>query len=341
MSGSNSSSTVFGLKTVGFQFYSIHASFFCVESLIIMIINPLAVYLIATNKVLNRSSTNVLIVSACIADSMYGISVLFYESTLLPAIKGFTGQYISLGNRISYAFATQSMMGSLLTTMYIAIERGIATYRPLNYRQWVTPRRAACAVAATWLYLFVVVPPLAVVQFFLLPEDRKQSLADEIKDVFPPLVFRCYISLHLYIPLAVSIVAYIGISRAVYKQTRSMRVFNGSKNKEEKAQKQSLKVTKMSMLLLGLLLITWTPFAITNILIPFPDSVLERDKFRHQKMASSSSVLLVSAYSFINIIVYTYNHKDFRTVIAAKMAKYSGRVFTVTNEIDTTSTVAA
>ncbi|ELT94623.1 hypothetical protein CAPTEDRAFT_207467 [Capitella teleta] len=308
------SESAFALGILGFNFYLTIAVFAVLECALILVLNPLAIYTIARHRVLRRSPTNVFIISACVADIVYAVSLLFYESTLFEGLKGKTGLSVGLSNRLGYTFSTLSMTGSTLTTVFIAIERSIATFRPLKYRTWVTPRRAVITTAVTWVYLLTAFPAVSMSTFFSLPVDEKENLASNIREVFKPKKAFVYLSMHVYISLVVSIACYSCVSFAMFKHIKKKAILTGN-SRDQRFEKKSLKVTKMSMVLLSALLLSWAPFAIFNLLIKHPDYVTQPQKFKVHRGVAHSSVLLLSANSYLNIIIYAFNHSDFRRII--------------------------
>jgi hypothetical protein len=329
-------SASYALQIVGFKFCVSIAVFACLECAVAIVVNPLAVYIIAKHAILMRSPTNIFIISASISDIMYAIALLLYEATIFEGLEDRTGVPVGLSNRLAYAFTSLSMIGSMITTMFIAIERTIATYRPFKYKKWVTPKRAVMIISATWLYLLAVIPGLVIKAFVDSPYEKKRVLAGNIQEAYPGNSFRFYVSMHIYVSLVVSIVAYSCISRAVFKQTRNTALMTG-KSKDERLQRQSLKVTKMSMGLLSMLLLCWAPFAITNMIVKYPDYETEPDRYKLHRAIAHSTVLCFSAYSYLNIIVYAANHADFKRVIRGMLGMPSNRVGDDTTETHTSN----
>ncbi|ELU07776.1 hypothetical protein CAPTEDRAFT_193146 [Capitella teleta] len=334
---SGNESAAYALQIVGFKFYVSMAVPIILECVIILVVNPFACFVIIKNPVLRRSPTNIFIISTCVSDVMYSISLILYESSVFEGLENHTGIAVGLCNRIAYVFTTLSMMGSMLTTMFIAIERSIATYRPLKYRQWVTPKRAVVVISITWVYLLTVVPGFAIDAYLSLDATEKRILASNAQEAYPPKVFRFYISMHIYLSLLVSIIAYTCISYAIFKQVKNKALMTG-KSKDARYHRQSLRVTKMSMLLLGLLLLTWAPFAVTNMIIKFPDYHTERQKFKIHRSIAHSTVTLLSAYSYLNIIVYCANHSDFKRIIQETLGIKSNRIFSMSDQTESGST---
>lgn len=324
---------------VGHNFYYAVCAIFCLEILAIFIVNPLAIFMIATSKKLHRSATNVFIASACIADSLYAASLVIFEAGFLASFNKPPSIGRGLCIRLAAMTGTMSMMGSLLTTQFIAIERAVATFRPLEYKNWITPKRAFITVFLTWGYLMVVVPTIVAEYYMTFNDYDKKILKILVQDIFPPGVFDYFIALHLYVPLLLSIIAYSSISVAIYKQGKRAAVLisdvgsSHNKTKAERAKQQSLKVTKMSMALLGLMLLTWSPYAITNMFIPPVDYRVHPDNFRILSMSSTLSIAFTSLYSFLNIILYAWNHRDYRTVFKQMFMRNSNKVAKIQDSV--------
>lgn len=306
------------LEIVGFTVYYVAAGILIAETLAIMVINSPAIYVIVTNEVLCQCGTNIFIASMCVADILYGSSMVIYQGCFLSDFDKSPSSSRALCARCSLMMASISMIGSLLTTQHIAVERAIATFRPLQYKRWVTSKRAVVIVCLTWTYLCLMVPALVVHYYMGLDDEEKKIVVRDIHGIFSHTVYRYYIPWHLYAPACVSIVVYCSISVAIYKQSRRTAVLvsdiNSSLNtaKAERAKQKSLKVTKMSMALLGLMLLTWSPYTISNMLLSKVDYRTHPEEFRNVTIMTRISLLLISLYSLMNIILYAWNQADYK-----------------------------
>ncbi|ELT91691.1 hypothetical protein CAPTEDRAFT_185892 [Capitella teleta] len=263
---------------------------FC--SLLTIMVNPFTITAVMTMK---RRAINTFIISLCGADFITGMSTfllkvneLFVKASESAAVVSWTA--ISL---TSISFFT-----SMSSAFLIGLDRALAILRPNEYRTGATFNRGLKATLLVWfLNVSLIIVPLAVKVAYLegplpLALIPSQMFEKEFVDyVTAPLVGIWMIG---------NIVLYIVIMIAFAKVSK--------KTNSTSAEKRTRRLTKMSLIVLGALIVGNLPVTImVSVPIPSEPAAMRRFKVTHDIF-----LIIMLIPTFVNNFIYAWNQPDFR-----------------------------
>ena len=268
-----------------------------VLSVITIVVNPFTIVAITQMK---KKATNVFIFSLCGADFVTGISAFLvkFPDFLMMTTPVSNMDFLSIVSWISVGLGTASFLVSMASACLIGFDRAIATLKPLQYTSWVTYGRGLLITVLAWAAIFAIIfVPLPVTISQLkgpLPYARSPGQLYDRKYVqyfTSPLAGLFMIgNIMLY---AVIAIVFTKVSRKVTTSTSELK---------------TRRFTRLSLIIVGLLLLGNLPISLLSAFPPRPDpKILERHGIIHNFL-----FIPMLIPTFTNNFIYAWRQPDFR-----------------------------
>lgn len=210
--------------------------------------------------------------------------------------------------------------GAILTTAFAAVDRYNVISNPLNPKR-LTNTTAALTILFIWAYstFFSVLPLLKIYNRFTYEGYLTSCTVDYLEEGNRNYVI-VYWVFAWCIPVAVIVSSYWGIVKAVGHSERTLRRMEDSTSAvkdAKKGQREEIAIAKTAATLIGLWLVSWTPYAVVALIGAFgrPDLI-------HPSW-SMIPALTAKTAATIDPFVYSLSHPKFKKEFAALFCKRS------------------
>ncbi|XP_059173772.1 adenosine receptor A3-like [Physella acuta] len=255
------------------------------------------------------NSNNILLLSLSVADLLMGIYCLpLYMLSYIDSTKAmlFSKQSTCL------IFLTSPVLtagASLLSLLFITLDRYLAIMWPMKYRQFITVERTMKGTIIMW----VLIIALTLVPFF-----GWHNYNYDIRNVY----LRCYFyqTLPKYYVLMIVLaggapvlfvctILYSQILVVVWSQVKAFEKQGIGKNDEQSIKlRNRIKTVKMTSMLMLMFIIMWLPFIVISPVTYF--NVSKRDV----EIIRCVSLILSFGNSLLNAPIYAIFREDYREV---------------------------
>lgn len=214
----------------------------------------------------------------------------------------------------------QGFLSEVSLTMIagMSIERYIAVFYPLQIRRWLTNRRLLLAIMCSWVFLFAIKMFLFFNRYIQTEydEDLYACLLDSSNGNLVILIITYTV---IEVP-AFFTISYLSVRVIVHiwRRGRSRDRHRGNvmvSARRNPQWQQTVTVLKVIIIITLTFYLTWIPFIILRILYTSDEDTADQTKRQNdipQWVEFISYWLLISS-SFINVFVYFFVHKKFRT----------------------------
>ena len=262
-----------------------------------------------------RSVTNMFIVSLAIADVTVAVLVMPF-SLIYIVVKGW-----SFGWVFCYFWVSCDVMcctASILHLCVISLDRYLAITQPLSYKTKMSRLRASLLIACIWL-CGCVVSFIPIYSGWFANTDNFSLYIDSPEcGLFVNRIYAVVSSCtSFYLPLIVMILAYYKIYKIARKQAseiQKLEVYardtgqdtDGGIERRSRKVARDRKAVKTLGTLMGLFIISWLPFFLMYLIMPFCNGC-------HLPPAVEFSITWLGYLnSLINPCVYAFLNRDFR-----------------------------
>ena len=262
-----------------------------------------------------RTTTNMFIVSLAVADITVALLVMPFSIVDNVAL-----QHWIFGWVFCYFWISCDVMcctASILHLCVISLDRYIAIQRPLKYKKIMSRTRAALLIVAVWLCSgFISFVPIYLGWF--ADSDVTLYKSSPRCGLFVNKIYAVISSMtSFYVPLVVMTYAYYKIFRIARAQAidikrlqisargANQRPDDGFQGKLRRVARNT-KAVKTLGTLMGLFIISWLPFFLMYLILPFCDACVLAPR------VESFITWLGYVNSLINPCVYALLNKDFR-----------------------------
>lgn len=240
-----------------------------------------------------RTTTNMFIGSLAFSDLSLGLITLplyalFYFEKSMIGMK-----YLCL---FKYSSVLFSLSSSLVNLVVIAVDRYIAVLHPLQYRIWMTRKRAKLIIGSVWTYHVIIcaIPSLG----WNLYDKHGKRICDFFTILPKPYsMFTCPIT--ILVGLIISLILYIQIFKVAQRATNKKKKRNHQFSKDTKS-------AKVMGLILFFFFIFWIPF-----MIAAASKYMNYDP-NLSNIIKNFTLLLAMSNSAINPVIYCWLRIDFR-----------------------------
>jgi hypothetical protein len=219
--------------------------------------------------------------------------------------------------------------GSLLSLLGVAIERYIKIIHPFLYNRWISKEKALSIITALWIYPIILSLPFFKWNICKADGNLKCYRIVQAQDL------QLYIDLGSMGGCTCAVVfLYAKVFYIAWPQQKLIRSMEMEVSQEHVPEgiitKEETKI-KMMGLVIGILLISWTPFFIISVveraMNPFYMSpVLHPDTGRVVlHIFWELSFLLLYSNSFMNSVIYDLNSHEFRSAFRKILHLSSGQ----------------
>ncbi|KAL4240207.1 Melanopsin [Mactra antiquata] len=274
--------------------------------------NSLVIWIFSREKPL-RTSSNMFIINLAISDLTFSIVNGFPLLTL----SAFSKKWIFGQAACEFYGLIGGIFGlmSINTMATIAIDRYFAIARPLHVAKFMTRRRAFLMIAVVWLWSFASSLPPIFGWGRYIPEGFQTSCTFDYltrTDNNRSYIFFMYI-FGFAVPLAIIFVSYGLIVKAVRDHEKEMKKtakkLNAEMRSNQDKKKMEIKVAKISVCILFLYLLSWTPYATVALIGQFGDAMFVTPFW------SEIPVMFAKASAMHNPLVYALSHPKFRAAV--------------------------
>ncbi|KAK2153914.1 hypothetical protein LSH36_281g02001 [Paralvinella palmiformis] len=291
------------VRANGVYFYSRYVVYFT-ETIIIVLANLLTLIAVKRSMKLRNVPANTFILSLACADAMIGVlspatlmtAITYDKHVWISSVCLFRGPYYAM-------FST-----SLHTLLAIAIDRYIAVVHPLTYRMRMTINIARNICICIWLVQLTLWETLTCYYGSRISVGNGRPGVSQ--DIFPGKIVAFLTQIEILIPILGNIILYI----VIYMKLRKRAVFPVSNiNNVEtlnvnQASAKTKVFTKMMALVVGYLILAWSPY---YIIIPLYKMNDPGTPTWYVYTLDFVSILLYTN-SFMNPIIYSWQYRDFR-----------------------------
>ncbi|XP_030417003.1 adenosine receptor A1 isoform X2 [Gopherus evgoodei] len=318
------------------QFVSaFQAAYITIEVLIALVSVPgniLVIWAVKKNQAL-QDATFSFIVSLAVADVAVGTLVipLAVVINIGPRMEFYTCLMVACPVLI----LTES---SILALLAIAVDRYLRVKIPLRYKNVVTPRRAAAAIACCWIVSLLV----GLTPIFGWNNLNKMRRTQEANASHKAFVIRCqfenvismeymvYFNFFVWVlpPLLLMLIIYLEVFNLIRKQLDKKVSSNSSD--PQKYYGKELKIAKSLALVLFLFALSWLPLHTLNCITLFCPSC------QTPSILTYIAIFLTHGNSAMNPIVYAFRIQKFRTTFLQIWHQYICCETDNTNNLDNT-----
>ena len=275
---------------------------------ILLIIGGNALTLLAVNRTKKSRviPTNTFIVSLALSDGLVGVFLPFI------IVLNFAGD-----ERV-WAVSTCALRGpyfasfsvSLATLLAIAVDRYVAVVHPLYYKSHMTVRIARITVFVVWFLELLVIMPLTC--YYGMKDEVAHLRPEAAQDIFPKELYFGLLQTIILLPIVGNVILYTLIYVDLIRRRRSLWPYPEGQNAESSSMAQPSKktkvFTKMMALVLGYLILAWSPY---YVLVPI-HNVKDPSTPEWYIYMYDVSVILFYSNSFMNPIIYSWKSRDFK-----------------------------
>ena len=274
-----------------------------------------------------RSVTNFFVVSLAVADLTVAILVMPY-SLLFEVF----GEW-RLGWVFCYFWISCDVTcctASILHLCIISLDRYLAITQPLTYKSRMSKRRAIAMICGVWICSVAISFVPIYLGWFADHEVVELYVDSPQCGLFVNKIYAVISSAtSFYIPLIVMLFAYVKIFRIAQSQAKEIKKLENAlqhsghplnhklSNRSKKLNRDS-KAIKTLGTLMGLFCVSWLPFFLMYLIVPFCSPVCQVPP-----MWVALITWLGYANSFFNPCVYAFLNRDFR--LAFKKILLCGR----------------
>lgn len=162
-------------------------------------------------------------------------------------------------------------------------------------------------IITAWVYIVLVFSGLAV-HFYSTTRQLTMMITHE---AFSPIIYDTYLRTQGMAVIVITGILYAKISLRLMRQP-GPRV--GVLSLTNKVSGEARQVTRMTVMIILLMCVTWTPASVVSF-VPRFDPLHEQRKFRIMDVVSSATLLFASSSSYLNVVVYGWCNKDFRVAL--------------------------
>ncbi|XP_029966729.1 trace amine-associated receptor 1-like [Salarias fasciatus] len=254
-----------------------------------------------------HTPTNYLILSLAVADLLVGIIVLPFSTVLSVTL---CWDVTGLLCKVRGFFDMLLCTSSILNLCFISIDRYFVVCQPLTYRTKMNTRVTGIMILVSW-----AVPAVLSIGIALRDRNRQQSAASNMKcDIYQNTQSTLAGAIFaFYLPAVIILSIYLKILMVAHRQARSIQIMTKSGAAVSKMER---KATKTLAVVVGVFLMSWTPFflsitchSLTNYSLPGP--VLETLKW----FGWSNSMLNPLVYG----LFYSWFRRAFKMIISGKV----------------------
>ncbi|KAK2153911.1 hypothetical protein LSH36_281g02007 [Paralvinella palmiformis] len=291
------------MRSNSVYFYGRYVVYFS-EAIVIVLANLLTLIAVKRTMKLRKVPANTFILSLACADAMIGVispaavmtTITYDKHVWISSVCLFRGPYYAM-------FST-----SLVTLLAIAIDRYMAVVHPLTYRMRMTVNIARNICICIWLVQLTLWETLTC--YFGSQVSVGNGRPGAAYDIFPGKTFAFLTQIEILIPLLGNVILYI----VIYMKLRKRAVFPVSNiNNVEtlnvnQASAKTKVFTKMMALVVGYLILAWSPYYIITPLYKMNDPGTPT---WYVYMFDFATILFYTN-SFMNPIIYSWQYRDFK-----------------------------
>ncbi|XP_048575771.1 rhodopsin, GQ-coupled-like [Nematostella vectensis] len=272
--------------------------------------NALVIYVFITNRQLCSSLSNKLILSLAVADLTTAAFPMLYQLITVADVSLIQhgGPLCSVGGVASYSF----FFVSVITLVMLSVERFLALGFPLKYSSIVSRRVKAFIIWYPWLHSLVFA--VLCLAWFGIKYDP-HGFDCGLRWRTRPFYFTfSVVFIHIALPL--TLLTALNICTLCLVRRQHQRIANTCKTAgvnntmaNEKRALAEAKLTRVSMIIIFVFLICWSPYVVTRALA-----------FINVKLSSavmSAGAWVVHSSSFVNPIIYSSLRSDIRQAMRA------------------------
>uniref|UniRef100_A0A8D3CE02 G-protein coupled receptors family 1 profile domain-containing protein n=1 Tax=Scophthalmus maximus TaxID=52904 RepID=A0A8D3CE02_SCOMX len=272
-------------------------------SVLIMCGNLLVIISIVYFKQLH-TPTNYLILSLAVADLLVGVLVLPFSIILIVSTCWYLQDLLC---SVKFSFDMLLCSCSILNLCCISVDRFYAVCQPLRYRIKINVRVVGLMILVTWTVSAII----GIVVTFWAPKQGQNSRRCDVFQTKSSTIVGAFFA--FYIPAIVIVTIYLKILMVAQKQERS--ILNTSKSGAT-VSKMEKKATKTLALVMGVFLMSWTPFFLCVTIHPLIDYTIPSHVIQTFKwLGWSNSMLNPCVYAFF----YSWFRSAFRMIITGKI----------------------
>lgn len=216
------------------------------------------------------------------------VGYVIYSSTF-HCLLWFAASWISAG-------------GSLVSLLFISIDRYIAIVWPVRYKTCITVKSTIVIMTLIWLYILIV----ATIPIFDL-QNYEENISSAKRcnyfAVIPKYYSFFYTFISIYLCLTVPLILHVLISFRVYKQIIIVnRDFDTLKKDYTRALEEDVSTVIMTVTLSLLFLLLWFPYLITvsfNYFVDFHEKQLENMQDITQVFYFSNAMLNAPLFALV------------------------------------------
>ena len=291
------------MRSNSVYFYGRYVVYFS-EAIVIVLANLLTLIVVKRTIRLRKVPANTFILSLACADAMIGI---LSPATLMTAITN--DKYVWISAVCVFRGPYYAMFStSLITLLAIAIDRYMAVVHPLTYRMRMTIHIARNICICIWLVELTLWETLTCYYGSRISVGNGRSGAAH--DIFPGKSFAFLTQIEILMPILGNVILYIVIYMKLRKRA-VVPVSNITSMESLNVSQPSAKTkvfTKMMALVVGYLILAWSPY---YIIIPLCQMNDPGTPTWYVYMFDFVSVLLYTN-SFMNPVIYSWQNRDFR-----------------------------
>ncbi|XP_073246269.1 allatostatin-A receptor-like [Porites lutea] len=263
--------------------------------------NSLVCFVVLKNKSM-RTTMNFLLVNLAVSDMIVGFFSIFRFLLNNPfeSLHG-TAAHVMCTLLTGGNLMWTGLLASVLFLVLIAVERYHAVLHPLHHQSGFVVTKLKSIVTVLWIYAFVWQIP--AFSFFRYSNEVKQCVP-AWPDTFGYVRSVWWVISTAVIPVIMMGYLYTQIVLRIWKTNSPGVVGNG---------KVRRKITRMTLIISVIYILTWIPNSVIFLLLRFTDHVTPNSP------VDQLGILLVTFNSCVNPIVYTLHSTRFRQCIRSML----------------------